>query len=211
MATLFIKIGNNKNAGDTFGKIGTIFLKFLISIWGLIVFWTPRFMQIRIGDNHLIGEEFWASEQIVSLIFLSYLFYAGYIVLMPSIYLLEKQNWSPIFRGSGAIINISLNLLFIKYWGLLGAALATLVAYFGMFIIIYYKSNQWLKIACNWRSIGLHLIITATFILFFEMTEKSLFISTGFTFIYLGLLLFFQGKTKLLNDFNYLKSSFSDA
>ena len=207
----YIKIGNNKNASDTFGKIGTIFLRSLISIWGLIVFWIPRFMQIRIGDNHLIGEEFWASEQIVSLIFLSYLFYAGYIVLMPSIYLLEKQNWAPIFRGSGAIINISLNLLFIKYWGLLGAALATLVAYFGMFIIIYYKSNQWFKIACNWRSIGLHLIITATFILFFEMTEKSLFISIGFTFIYLGLLLFFQGKTKLLNDFNYLKSSFSDA
>ena len=168
-------------------------------------------MQIRIGDNYLIGEEFWASEQIVSLIFLSYLFYAGYIVLMPSIYLLEKQNWAPIFRGSGAIINIFLNLLFIKYWGMLGAALATLVAYFGMFIIIYYKSNQWFKIACNWRSIGLHLIITATFILFFEMTEKSLFISIEFTFIYLGLLLYFQGKTKLLRDFNYLKSSFSDA
>ena len=111
----YIKIGNNKNSSDTFGKIGTIFLRSLISIWGLIVFWTPRFMQIRIGDNHLIGEEFWASEQIVSLIFLSYLFYAGYIVLMPSIYLLEKQNWAPIFRGSGAIINISLNLLFIKY------------------------------------------------------------------------------------------------
>ena len=69
-------------------------------------------MRIKVGENHLIGEEFWASEQIVSIIFLSYLFYAGYIILMPSIYLIEKQNWSPIFRGTGAIINICLNLFY---------------------------------------------------------------------------------------------------
>tara|TARA_B110000263_G_C15006695_1_gene373090 strand:- start:90 stop:596 length:507 start_codon:yes stop_codon:yes gene_type:complete len=168
-------------------------------------------MKIKVGENYLIGKEFWASEQIVSIIFLSYLFYAGYIVLMPSIYLLEKQNWSPFFRGTGAIINICLNLLFIKYWGLFGAALATLAAYIAMFTFIYYKSNQWLKILCDWQSIGVHLITTAVFISLFGMTEKTFFISIGFTFTYLGLLLFFQGKTKLYSDFKYLKSSYSDA
>ncbi|MBC8256463.1 MAG: oligosaccharide flippase family protein [Candidatus Marinimicrobia bacterium] len=207
----YIKIGKHENAGATFGKIGTIFLRSMISLWVLIVFWTPRIMQLRIGDSHLIGEEFWASEQIVSLVFLSYLFYAGYIVLMPSIYILEKQNWSPIFRGTGAIINICLNLLFIKYWGLLGAALATLVAYIGMFAFIFYKSNQWLKILCNWNSIGVHLAASAVFIFIFGMSEKTIPISVGFTIAYLGLLLLFHGKTKLYNDFKYLKSSFSDA
>ena len=168
-------------------------------------------MRIKVGENYLIGEEFWASEQIVSIIFLSYLFYAGYIILMPSIYLIEKQNWSPIFRGTGAIINICLNLLFIKYWGLLGAALATLAAYIAMFTFIFYKSNQWLKILCNWKSIGVHLTTTAAFISIFGMTEKTFLISIGFTFSYLGLLLLIQGKTKLLSDFKYLKSSFCDA
>jgi len=43
------------------------------------------------------------------------------------------------------------------------------------------------------------------------MTEKTFLISIGFTFSYLGLLLLLQGKTKLLSDFKYLKSSFSDA
>ena len=207
----YIKIGKHKNAGATFGKIGTIFLRSLISLWGLIIFWAPSFMRIKIGANHLIGEEFWASEQIVSIIFLSYLFYAGYIILMPSIYLIEKQNWSPIFRGTGAIINICLNLLFIKYWGLLGAALATLAAYIAMFTFIFYKSNQWLKILCNWRYIGVHFITTAAFISLFGMTEKTILITIGFTFSYLGLLLLIQGKTKLLSDFKYLKSSFCDA
>ena len=142
----YIKIGNQKDAGYLFGKIGTIFLHMLIALWGVIVFWVPIIMKVKVGDNFLIGKEFWASELIVSLIFLSYLFYAGYIVLMPSIYILKKQNWSPIFRGIGALINISLNLICIKYWGLIGAALATLFAYITMFFFILYKSKNWLKI-----------------------------------------------------------------
>jgi hypothetical protein len=43
------------------------------------------------------------------------------------------------------------------------------------------------------------------------MTEKTFLISVGFTFAYLGLLILFQGKTKLYSNFKYLKSSFSDA
>ena len=92
-----------------------------------------------------------------------------------------------------------------------GAALATLAAYIVMFAFIFYKSNQWLKILCNWKSIGVHLTTAAVFISLFGMTEKTILITIGFTFAYLGLHLLFQGKTKLSSYFKYLKSSFSDA
>ena len=70
------------------------------------------------SNNYLIGEQFWGSEGIISIVFCSYIFYAGYIVLMPSIYLLNKQNWSPIFRGTGATINVLLNMLLIQYFNI---------------------------------------------------------------------------------------------
>ena len=206
----YIKIGNQENAGVIFGKIGTIFLHLLIFLWGLIIFWTPVLMKIKLGENYLIGKEFWASEQIVPIILFSYLFYAGYVVLMPSIYLLEKQNWSPIFGGTGAILNIFLNCFFIKYWGIFGAAFATLIAYMAMFFLIYYKSNQWLKILCDWKTIAKNLIITSLFISIYIMTKKTFFISLGFTFIHIILFLLLFGKTKILRQFKYLKSSFSD-
>ena len=206
----YIKIGNQKDAGYLFGKIGTIFLHMLIALWGVIVFWVPIIMKVKVGDNFLIGKEFWASEQIVSLIFLSYLFYAGYIVLMPSIYILKKQNWSPIFRGIGALINISLNLICIKYWGLIGAALATLFAYITMFFFILYKSKNWLKINCNWYSISWHLLITTIFILLFSTTDKTIISSFGFTVIYGIIAYIFYFKTNIVNEFNIVKSSISD-
>tara|TARA_B100000315_G_C14557425_1_gene578846 strand:+ start:390 stop:1835 length:1446 start_codon:yes stop_codon:yes gene_type:complete len=206
----YIKIGNQENAGVTFGKIGTIFLHLLIVLWGFIVFWTPILMKMRWGENYLIGKEFWSSEQIVPIIFLSYIFYAGYIVLMPSIYILEKQKWSPIIRGTGAILNILLNYLFIKYWGILGAAFSTLIAYMAMFFFIFYKSNQWLKILCDWKTITKHFIITSIFILIYIMIEKNLFISLGFTFLYICIVLLLRGKAQLFLDLKYLNSSLND-
>ena len=180
----YIKIGNKKESGNIFGKIGTTFLHILISIGALVMFWIPVLMKIKLGNNYLIGKEFWDSMQIVPIIFLSYLFYAGYIILMPSIYLKEKQNWSPIFRGVGAFTNICLNFYFIKYWGLFGAALATLIAYVTMFLLMYFKSNQWLKILCNWYSIGKHFIITIIFIWINLLTTQNLSTSIIFTCIY---------------------------
>jgi len=207
----YIKHGNNANAGNIFGNIGTIFIHFLIIIWGLITFWTPVLMRIKMGNNYLIGQEFWASEQVVSIIFFSYLFYAGYIVLMPSIYLLEKQNWSPIFRGTAALLNIILNCIFITYWGLIGAAFSTLISYLVMFLFIYYKSNKWIKIYCNWNGISKHLLITSIFILCYFFMQKTLLISISVTLIYLGILFVIRGKMKIYNDYKYIKSSFKDA
>jgi O-antigen/teichoic acid export membrane protein len=204
----YIKTGHQENTGVTLGEIGTIFLHLLISLWGLIAFWTPIFMKIKLGENYLIGKQFWASEQIVPIIFFSYLFYGGYIILMPSIYLLEKQNWAPMFRGIGAIINIILNLVFIRYWGMLGAALATLMAYMVMFFSLFIKSNQWIEIMCNWKIIIKHLITTSIFIIIYQITIKTLLISIGFTVIYIGMLFIMRGKTKIIGDFVYLKSLF---
>ena len=75
-----------------------------------------KITQIKFGNNYLIGAQYWASEEIISIVYCSYIFYAGYIVLMPSIYLLNKQNWTPIFIGTGAIINVFLNIILIKYY-----------------------------------------------------------------------------------------------
>ena len=79
-----------------------------------------------------------------------------------------------------------------------------------MFFFIYYKSNQWLKIQCNWKIISKHLIITSIFIAIYIMTTKTLFISIGFTVIYISIFLFIQDKTKIFMDLKYLKSSFND-
>ena len=180
----YIKIGANPSSNKLFGNIGTSFIFFLITIWGLIIFWTPLFMQIKIGNNYLIGASFWASVDIITIIFLSYIFYAGYIVLMPCIYLCNKEIWSPIIRGSGAIINIILNLILIKKFGLMGACCSTLVSYVFMFIFILYKSRLWFKVLCDWRSVLIHLILTSILIFYFRGLDNNFSVSFLFTIMY---------------------------
>ena len=180
----YIKIGTEISSNKIFGNIGTSFIFFLITIWGVIIFWAPLLMQIKIGSHYLIGENFWSSMDIITIIFLSYIFYAGYIVLMPGIYLLDKQIWSPIIRGSGAIINIILNLILIKKFGLMGACFSTLVSYMFMFIFILYKSQLWFKISCDWKSISIHLLLTSIFIFYFRKWDNHIWVSCLFSIIY---------------------------
>ena len=79
---------------------------------------------------------------------------------MPPMYILEKQNWAPLFRGIGALTNITLNLLLIPYYSIKGAAVATLISYLVMTFFIYYKSNQWMKIPYKFNLIIKQFIIT---------------------------------------------------
>ena len=197
----YIKIGNQENAADTFANIGTKFLLLMISFWALIVFWIHVLMRIKLGSNYIIGEEFWASEQIVSIIFSAYIFYAGYIILMPSIYLFEKQNWSPVFRFTGALLNICLNLLFIRYWGMVGAAFATLISYMAMFIFILFKSKKWMLIPYRWKTILRHFIITSIFIFVYSMMQKTVLFSLGFSIIYFILVVIIYGNKTILRNY----------
>lgn len=72
---------------------------------------------------------------------------------MPSIFLKDKQNWAPIFRGSAAITNILLNILLIPKYGILGATIATLVSYFTMSSYLYLKNREWMIIPINYKLI----------------------------------------------------------
>ena len=71
----------------------------------------------------------------------------------------------------GAIINIILNLLFIPFWGFLGAAVATLISYMVIFGVTYYYQQKSYYINWDWKrarilfvtSLGLYLLSLITF------------------------------------------------
>jgi len=116
--------------------------------------------QIPIGGGKiLIGEPFWESIQIIPLVMLAYVFYAAYVLQMPSLYDSKNQRWSPFLRGLGAFINVVLNIILIPIYGIFGAAIATLLAYFIMFLALYLLNRVWLPISFNYIKIFLLLLI----------------------------------------------------
>ena len=151
---LFHKEQQNDNRLEIFSTISTQFLAFMIVVGGIISIWLPLIVKIPIGNgNTLIGEGFWGSIQIIPIIMLSYIFYAAYILQMPSLYDGNNQKWSPLLRGLGAVINIGLNLILIPNHGGMGAAIATLLAYSIMFIALFILNRKWLPISFNYGRI----------------------------------------------------------
>jgi len=77
---------------------------------------------------------FFEAYKVVPLIALSLLLQGLFVVGTVGINLKNKTGWLPLTVGSAAVINLILNYLWIPKYGMMGAALATLVAYFVQFL-----------------------------------------------------------------------------
>ena len=117
---------------------------------------------------------------------------------MPSIYLCNKQNWSPILRIFGALVNIILNIILIPIYGIYGAAIATAAGYGLMFLLLFYKNRVWMPINLSWGTILPLILIIATSILT-KSSSIGIFVMI-FTFFYIVIILYKNG----LNQINAL-------
>ena len=125
---------------------------------------------------------------------LSYLFYGIYVNFLVGIYLKKKTSYLPLVTGSGAVVNIGLNLLLIPVIGMMGSAWATFGAYFVMEVLLYLIAQKSYFISYEW--LRLAKIALAGGILFFLPRWFVVFQPVGFRLLLLAgfpLLLALQG------------------
>jgi len=85
----------------------------------------------------LTPENFHKSAQIVPVILFSYFIYGIYFFAVAPVFYYRKTGILPFTTGSAALMNIVLNLIFIPYFGISGAAYATLISFLYMAIVVY--------------------------------------------------------------------------
>ena len=120
---------------------------------------------------------------------------------MPSIYLCDKQNWSPIFRVCGASTNVLLNIILIPIYEIKGAAIATALSYGIMFLFLFYKNRNWMPIKINWQDIILLMIlISISIICFIGKLHLQYYLMVG-TLIYIIYLIYKHGMKNLISLF----------
>ena len=141
----YLKQYKNTSFALNVNIISNIFFIFLLLLTtGLSLFW-PMLIKININGYYLIGEAFWTGGFIIPWVAFGYFFYGMFILQSPSIYLCNKQAWSPVFWLIGGSSNILINVFLIPTLGILGAAISSLFSYLFMFVFIYYKNQLWLK------------------------------------------------------------------
>lgn len=132
--------GSKKLYRDVFryfnGVAGIFFL--------VVALFVEEIVQIKIPvlDAYLVDEEFWLGLHIVPLLLIAYWFQGWYMNFSAGIFIKEKTKILPIITLIGAGVTITANLALIPYYGMMGAATATLISYSLMALLLYYKSVQ---------------------------------------------------------------------
>lgn len=99
------------------------------------------------------GHGFGRSAQAVPLLAFATSAYSGYSVLAIGIGRTRKTQLNWVVSGAAAIVNVGLNVLLIPPLGMMGAAIATIVAYFALFLGMWLRSRAVYPVAYQWRRI----------------------------------------------------------
>lgn len=109
---------------------------------GLILF-------TKIVAKFLFAKDFYQAWSLVPPLLISIVF-GALTGFLGSISLAYKDGKSMGYAtGVGALINIALNYIGIKMFGAMGAAIATMISYFTMYMLAYYYVNRHVKLLIN--------------------------------------------------------------
>ncbi|MFC1726343.1 oligosaccharide flippase family protein [candidate division KSB1 bacterium] len=150
----FLSVSKQENAKRIFSKIFTLYT--LVTFFVLILFSmiTKDLVKIEIFGRHIISQEYWQGIQIIPVIMLSYLFYGAYVNFIIGIYLKNRSIYIPFVVVSSSVINLTLNFLLIPGYGLWGAAVATVISYFIMMLLMFIINNRLYPIKYEYAQIA---------------------------------------------------------
>lgn len=157
----FLKQRNNPDALSLFARITKYFMGVQGFITLILVLWIDDLVRFNFAGNTFFGQEFWGATGIVPIILLGYMFFALYTLQLPSVYHTDQTRWVPFFRGIGAAVCIILNLALIPLLGIIGSALASLIAYASMSASMYIKTRKAYPIPYNIPGLAFPFVFVA--------------------------------------------------
>jgi O-antigen/teichoic acid export membrane protein len=110
----------------------------------VVALFAHQIVQIKIPllDAYLVGKQYWMGLNIVPVLLGAYWFHGWYMNFSAGIFIEEETKVLPVITLIGAGVTILGNLIFIPFYGMMGSALATLISYGLMAMLLYYKSTQ---------------------------------------------------------------------
>ncbi|MCK4354533.1 MAG: flippase, partial [Dehalococcoidia bacterium] len=101
---------------------------------------------------------FYEAYKVIPLIGLSYVLFGCYFVLNAGIWLEKKTKYLALIVGVGAAVNLGLNYLLIPSYGMMGAAVATVISYVLLPVGSYFVSKRYYPIKYEWGRVAKILV-----------------------------------------------------
>jgi O-antigen/teichoic acid export membrane protein len=149
----FLEHKNDVNAKEIFAKVLTYFT--FCSVWIIfaVSFFISDIVQISFFGHYLINQSYWEGLKIIPVILTGYLFYGFYINFM--VFPVLSKNTKILVEVSiiATALNLILNFVLIKFFGMWGAAFAGLISYFAMAVILFIRGAKLYPVFYEWRRI----------------------------------------------------------
>jgi O-antigen/teichoic acid export membrane protein len=154
----FLSHAKDENAKEIFAKVLTYFA--VLSVWLIfaVSLFIGDFIKISFFGYHILHPDYWGGTGIIPIVLTGYLFYGLYINFIAAPVLSKKTQILIGVTLIGAAINISANLVLIKFFGMFGAAWASFASYAVMAFALFVFSKHLYRIPYEWKRI-LHLTV----------------------------------------------------
>ena len=153
-------IEDDREARRTYGFVLTYLV--LLATWmatalALLSPWIVRWITSK--------PDYEPASRVVGPLAFSAVAFGGYIVVAIGVGRARRTQFNWVVTGAAAIVNISLNLLLIPPYGMMGAAVATIAAYTTMFAGMSWWSQRIYRVPYQWRrvvtAIGTGVLVVA--------------------------------------------------
>jgi O-antigen/teichoic acid export membrane protein len=120
-------------------------LSWLALALGLLAPWLVHLLTTR---------QFYSAERVVGLLAFASVAYSGYVVVLIGIGRAGRTRSNWIVTGAAALVNLALNVILIPPYGMIGAAVSTIVAYALMLVVMSWRAQRLFYVPYQWRRIA---------------------------------------------------------
>jgi len=186
----FFAYADKSDARSVYANVLKFFVIFCVFIFLLVTLFIDFF-------KYFLGEEFRAGLEVVPILLLANLCLGVYVNLSIWYKLTDKTLMGAGVSLAGALLTLTLNIVWIPLWGYLGSAWATLACYAAMAIVSYLLGQYYYPVAYPIKRIlayiGLGVLLyVAKLQLSINITFPSWLLSVELLTLYLLLVLFFE-------------------
>jgi O-antigen/teichoic acid export membrane protein len=148
-------IADDEEARRTYGFVLTYVL--FVSCWVSVALSLLAPWLVRV----LTAPAFYPGSRVVPLLAFGATAFIAYNVMAIGIGRAKQTQFNWVVTGLAAAVNIGLNFALIPPYGMIGAAVATLVAYTAMFLGMTVRAQQVFPVPYQWRRVGLVVVVAA--------------------------------------------------
>lgn len=197
----FLNHYKDNDAKELFSKVLSYFVGICSVVFVLISMFAENIVRIPLPyRGFLIGEDYWEGVFIVPIILLSYIFLGMYTNFISGIYIEKKSRYLPYVTGLAAILNIIICFILLPHIGIMGGAIATLVSYLVMALLVYFLSHKFYPVKYEigkiFTILFIDLICLVIFFICYGKPEQTLVIKFISAFVLTAMVVIVSGLYK---------------